>query len=294
MNFSHKSLFLIPLFLLYVSCSLASDLPEPRGFVNDFAGVLTGDSREKIENIIDELENKTGAELVIVTLDSISPYDEKEYARMLFEKWKPGKKGKDNGIIVLLAVKERLWRIETGYGIEGVLPDGLCGEIGRDYMVPYFKDGEYAQGLLLGTAKVANIIADSEGKEIEGAGQIKIGRKKEKMPVFLYVFIPFFFFLWNLPWPFFIGLPATMIFVFAFYSFSPLLGLLVLAGYAASLIVRYIFWKKIPKDKRKSFFGAQNYGSSGGFTGGGGSMGGRSGGSFGGGSSGGGGAGGRF
>ena len=77
----------------------------------------------------------------------------------LFDSWKPGKKGKDNGVLVLLAVKERRWRIETGYGVEGILPDGLCGEIGRNYMVPYFKEAKYGEGLYQGVRAIANVIA---------------------------------------------------------------------------------------------------------------------------------------
>ena len=86
---------------------------------------------------------------------------------MLFDSWKPGKKGKDNGVLVLLAIKERRWHIETGYGIEGTLPDGLCGEVGRNYMVPYFKDGRYSEGLYYGVAKISQIIADNANVKLE-------------------------------------------------------------------------------------------------------------------------------
>ena len=137
----------------------AEDLPRPKGWVNDFAGVIPSEYRDKLTFIIDELEQKTGAEIFVMTLNSISPYDEKSYTRMIFDSWKPGKHGKDNGVLVFLAVNERRWRIETGYGSEGILPDGRCGEIGRNYMVPYFKRGEYGRGLYNGVAVIASIIA---------------------------------------------------------------------------------------------------------------------------------------
>ena len=128
----------------------AAGTPQPEGWVNDFASVLSSEYKEKLTSLIEEVEQKTSSEIAVVTVDSISPYGEIEYTRLLFDNWKPGKKGKDNGVLVLLVVKERRWRIETGYGIEGILPDGLCGEIGRDYMVPYFKQAKYSEGLYNG------------------------------------------------------------------------------------------------------------------------------------------------
>ena len=147
------------LFLIVAFKCFAFDLPKPQGWVNDYAGVITGQQKEELTALITDLEAKTSAEIMVVTVKSIAPYDEKEYARLIFDNWKPGKKDKDNGIIVLLAVKERRWRIETGYGIEGVLPDGVCGQIGRDYMVPYFKKSEYEQGLYSGVLALAKVIA---------------------------------------------------------------------------------------------------------------------------------------
>ena len=136
----------------------AQDIPQPVGWVNDFAGVISSEYKEKLNVLISELEEKTSAEIAVVTINSISPYGEIEYARLLFDNWRPGKKGKDNGVLVLVAIKERRWRIETGYGVEGILPDGLCGEIGRNYMVPYFKQGNYGEGLYRGVVRIAQVI----------------------------------------------------------------------------------------------------------------------------------------
>jgi len=159
-----KACFLV-LFLCAALLVYAQEIPSAQGRINDFAGVVSEEYRGKLSALLQELEDKTSAEVAIVTVNSIAPYDEKEYSRLLFDKWSPGKKGKDNGILVLLAVKERRWRIETGYGVEGVLPDGLCGEIGRNYMVPYFKDGKYGQGLYNGALKIAQILS---GGQISG------------------------------------------------------------------------------------------------------------------------------
>ncbi|MDP2941030.1 MAG: TPM domain-containing protein, partial [Candidatus Omnitrophota bacterium] len=173
--------------LVLISARLvfAESLPQPQGWVNDFAGVLSAAQRDKITGLIEELEKKTTAEIFVVAVDSIAPYDEKEYARLLFDNWKPGKKGKDNGVLVLLAVKERRWRIETGYGVEGVLPDGLCGEIGRNYMVPDFKAGKYGEGLYSGVSAVANVIAKDAQVKLDSLAGFKATEDSYKIPPFL-------------------------------------------------------------------------------------------------------------
>ena len=156
--------------LVCVRQSFAEDVPRPAGWVNDFANVISPDYRDKLTGLIQEIEEKTSSEIAVVTITSIAPHDEKEYARMLFDSWKPGKKGKANGVLILLAIKERRWRIETGYGVEGILPDGLCGEIGRNYMVPYFKAGKYGEGLYNGVVQLSKIIATNSGVSISGLG----------------------------------------------------------------------------------------------------------------------------
>ncbi|MFA5200640.1 MAG: TPM domain-containing protein, partial [Candidatus Omnitrophota bacterium] len=161
-------LFIVLLCAILVPAVFCEDkIPGPQGWVNDFAGIISKEYTDKLNSLIAELEEKTSAEIAVVTVKSIAPYDEKEYARMLFDSWKPGKKGKDNGVLILLALKERRWRIETGYGIEGIIPDGLCGEIGRNFMVPFFKSGDYSKGLYLGTAKVAAKIAENYNLSID-------------------------------------------------------------------------------------------------------------------------------
>jgi uncharacterized protein len=291
-----RALFAVLVLAISSSAVFAQQvLPEPVGWVNDQAGVITPEYRTKLESLIHELEQKTTAEIAVLTVDTSAGYDAQQYARMIFDRWKPGKKGKDNGVLVLLVVKDRLWRIETGYGLEGILPDGLCGQIGRNYMVPHFLRAEWGAGLYSGVAALANVIAKDSSVDLVNTGSVTTVTTSDKgLPIFLYFFAPLFFFFWNIPWPIFIGLPFTLIFAVAFFSSSPVLGALVIVGYLASQLVRFLYWQKLPKDKRKSFFTTQQYGSTrtdGGF-GGSGTFG--TGGGFGGGSGGGGGAGGSF
>ena len=222
---------------------------------------------------------------------------------MLFDKWKIGKKGKDNGVLVLLAVQERRWRIHTGYGVEGILPDALCSQIGRNHLVPYFKEGRYGEGLYYGVAAIADVISKDAGVSMTGLQGVNLKKRPQNVPVSMYFFAFFFFLLWNIPWPMFIGLPATVLFGTAMYKSSPLLGVFVLCGYLGSMFIRYKIWSKLPQDTRKSYLFVLFWGlagmsgggyRSGGFGGGGFSGGGGGFGGGGGGCSGGGGAGGGF
>ena len=168
-----RKFFFLLIFLAFPFFIFAENIPQPVGWVNDFANVVSTDYRDKLASLIQELEEKTSSEIAVVTVSSIAPLDEKEYARLLFDNWKPGKKGKDNGVLVLVAIKERRWRIETGYGVEGILPDGLCGEIGRNYMVPYFKAAKFGEGLYYGVTAIAKVIAKDANVSLETARAIK-------------------------------------------------------------------------------------------------------------------------
>lgn len=188
-----KRLFLTAFVFFSFSCFAQGEIPAPEGWLNDFAGVISPEYKEKISTLINELEQKTSAEICVVTRPSIEPYSENEYAQLLFDNWKIGKKGKDNGVLILLAVKERRWRIHTGYGVEGILPDGVCGEIGRNYMVPYFKDGKYSEGLYYGVAAVANIISKDANITLGGLNGISFERKSQDVTFFVYFLALLFF-----------------------------------------------------------------------------------------------------
>ena len=194
-----KRLFLITSVFLLFSCAARGEIPVPEGLLNDFANVISPEYKEKISALLNEIEQKTSAEICVVTSSSIEPYDENEYAQMLFDSWKIGKKGKDNGALILLAVKEKRWRIHTGYGVEGILPDGVCGEIGRKYMVPYFKDGKYSEGLYSGVTAVASIISKDAHITLANLSGIRSFKEKSQdvfgdatglfVPLFIFLFL---------------------------------------------------------------------------------------------------------
>ena len=279
-------------FVILPRPGFAADMPKPVGWVNDFAGVISQEYRDKLTNLIQELEQKTSAEIAVVTVESIAPYDETQYARLIFDDWKIGKKSKDNGVLVLLAIKERRWRIETGYGIEGTLPDGLCGEIGRSYMAPYFKEGKYGEGLYYGVVAIAKKISEEANVSVGDLEKIQLkNRSKELPPVAGIVFLVFIF-LWNLSLPAVLGIIFTLFFLIGAMTASPFLAFLMIVASIVGQITKFNSWRNLPQKKRHTGFWTYTYGgtSSGGHGGfGGGGFGG-----FGGGCGGGGGGGGGF
>lgn len=140
----------------------AQDYPAHTGKVNDFAGLLTSAERASLEAQLIELERATSAEIAVVTVTSLAGRTVEEYAAGLFHSWGIGKADKDNGVLLLVAPRERAIRIEVGYGLEGILPDGLAGALIRETFLPRFRDGDYRAGLLEGTARVVDIVRRNE------------------------------------------------------------------------------------------------------------------------------------
>jgi uncharacterized protein len=136
--------------------------------VSDWAGVIDPGTRARLEGYLWELKQKTGAELAIATVGTTGGVPIEEYALRLVERSGLGQKGKDDGCLVLVAVEDRAYRIEVGYGLEGVLPDGFVGDVGREYFVPYFRAGEYAKGIEQGVVAIARKIAADRGVTLQG------------------------------------------------------------------------------------------------------------------------------
>jgi uncharacterized protein len=147
--------------------TFAQQLPALSGPVNDLAGVMDAESSAELDRRIRSLEKATGDAVVVVTVKSVAPFsDIEDYAVRLFEKAGIGQRGQDNGVLVVLAVAERRVRIEVGYGLEEFIPDGFAGEVIRRQMLPAFKEGRFGAGLLDGTTRVIERIAERRGKPL--------------------------------------------------------------------------------------------------------------------------------
>src|SRR5262245_1437309 len=142
------------LLLVALGTPLAAQFPKADGFINDFAGVLDADARADLQSIVRDTEQKTTAEIAVATVQSLGDMTVEEYANRLFREWGIGKKGKDNGILVLVAPTERKMRIEVGYGLEPILPDGLAGDIIRTDFLPHFRNGDFQAGIRAGVNHV--------------------------------------------------------------------------------------------------------------------------------------------
>jgi uncharacterized protein len=156
--------------LLAARPAIAQSLPTLSGPVNDFAHVIDADSAREMDRRIRALETTTRDAIVVVTVDSYAPYGSiEEYAVKLFENHGRGigDKGKDNGLLIVLALKERRVRIETGYAVEQFITDRFAGETIRQYMTPEFRTGGYGQGLLVGTARIVGRIAKARGVTLQ-------------------------------------------------------------------------------------------------------------------------------
>jgi uncharacterized protein len=159
-------------FLLFWGAPTAAErpIPKPKGLVNDFANVIGTEYETRIQAVSAELLRKTGVAVVVVTMPDIGGAEYNDYANRLYHAWGIGKKGEDKGVLIFVTVKERKMRIETGYGVEGMLPDGLVGEIRDRHIIPYLKGDRFGEGLLNGTLAVAQAIAKQGGATLSGNG----------------------------------------------------------------------------------------------------------------------------
>jgi uncharacterized protein len=151
------------------AAGIATAQPAPPALtetVNDFAGVIDAGNRAELDKRIRALKGATGDVLVVATVDTFQPYGSiEEYAVKMFENGGRGigEKGKDNGLLLLVAVKDRKVKFEIGYDLEGIIPDGYAGETIREAIVPAFRREAYGEGLLAASTRLINRIGEQRG-----------------------------------------------------------------------------------------------------------------------------------
>jgi uncharacterized protein len=135
------------------------DLPKPTDYVSDYAHVLSPEAIARLDRICASWTTpQANAQIAVVTINTLDGDDMADFANELYHKWKIGRKGSDRGVLVLLAVDDHKRRIEVGYGLEGILPDGKVGDIGRE-MVPYLRANDFDGAVTLAVGEVAQVIA---------------------------------------------------------------------------------------------------------------------------------------
>lgn len=135
--------------------------PAPTGsiYVQDYAGVLSGETKAKLNKLGAKIAGQTQAQVVVVTMNSLNGDSIQDYSLALLRQWKIGDKALNNGVLLLVVVGDRNSRIEVGYGLEGALNDAKVGQIQDEYMIPYFERGEYDQGIWDGYKAIMRVIS---------------------------------------------------------------------------------------------------------------------------------------
>jgi uncharacterized protein len=252
----------VSVFAVTTLAERVEDLPQPTDYVSDFAHVLSPGAIARLDTLCAQLDHSNAnAQVAVVTIHTLDGVDPAEFANALEDKWKMGRKGSDRGVLVFLAVDDHKRRIEVGYGLEGILPDGKLGDIGRE-MVPDLRANDFDGAVTLAVGEIAQVIAadanvtlseDEEAAPVHHRSSTHGSSGMAKLIVYLLFF----------------G-------VFGFVRLLSHIGVLP------------------RKWSHRGFFGGGYYGGGGGFSGGGFGGGGGGFGGFGGGSFGGGGAGGSW
>ena len=169
---SVNKLWLVAAVLLVASTSPAEPVAQlhPTNYVNDFAHVLSDQTVSELNGVGQQLDEKAHAQVAVVTINTLDGRDIESYGNDLYRQWGIGSKSTNRGVLILLAVKDRRYRIEVGYGLEPILPDGKVGGFGRE-TVPLLKQGDYDGAVQSMTMRVANVIAQDAGIDLTGARQ---------------------------------------------------------------------------------------------------------------------------
>lgn len=170
---------------------------QPTGHINDFAGVLNGQVKSQLEAVAAEVKQKTGAEIAVAIVKSLEGDTVENFANILAERWGVGDE-EDRGALLLLAIEDREMRIEVGYGLEPIIPDGRAGEI-REHMRPHLQSGNYDMAVATGVVELGQIVAQDAGVTLTmlGRAQPAQGARRRRSRGFgiwpLLFFLPFLF-----------------------------------------------------------------------------------------------------
>jgi uncharacterized protein len=185
--------------LLTLSAHAQNGLPKtkPEGYVNDYVGVLSQPARNLLTALCTEVDQKAKAQIAVVVIKSLGDEPIENYAVDLFKKWGIGPKQSARGVLILLAIDDRKNRVEVGYGLEPILPDGKVGQFLREAQ-PYLRGGNYDAAVLLITRRVADVIAQDSGVSLSATTALPPSRAPRReqrgngpSPIFIIMLVVF-------------------------------------------------------------------------------------------------------
>ncbi len=185
---------ILPLLLAFaIACARAEQIKDihPSGYVTDLAGVISPETKSRLEALCTELQQKTDAQLAVVTVNSLEGESVEDYAVNLYKQLGVGPKGTDRGVLLLVAPKDHKYRVEVGYGLEPVINDARAGDTGRA-MVPLLRQNDYSGAIEAATWQLAQYIAADRGVTLSGQPpqrQIKSSPNEDsKFPLGMIIF----------------------------------------------------------------------------------------------------------
>jgi len=177
-----KTLTIIILSLLTLQL-FSLRVPKLKGYVNDYANILSSNEESSLDNFLQEFERSTSSQVALLTIESLKGENLEDYSIRVVDEWKLGQKGKDNGVLLLISMQEKKMRIEVGYGAEGVLTDAKSRYIIDNYIVPDFKRGNFFAGISSGIGKITGTISKEFTISDEEIVQSRKKRKKRRTPI---------------------------------------------------------------------------------------------------------------
>lgn len=186
LNFKRNFLFAL-IAAIFAFNSFAAKVPALIGRIVDNANIITRKDKQEINSYLENLENSTGAQVAVLTVNSLDGDSIENFSMEVAESWQLGQKDKDNGALIVVALKEHKARIEVGYGLEGTLTDTKCGLILRNVIIPEFRNGDYSEGILKGVKNIAGLVAENE--ELVSKSVLKESDKDNSYMGILYGFL---------------------------------------------------------------------------------------------------------
>jgi len=160
-------------------------VPPLQARVTDLTGTLDAGQREHLEEELQDFERQKGSQIAILIVPTTAPEDIEQYSIRVVDQWKLGRKGVDDGVLLLVAKDDHAMRIEVGYGLEGAVPDAIANRIVSDVITPYFRQGNYYGGLQAGVARLIGVIDGEPLPAPEKGWRQKAGRGEQLLPLLL-------------------------------------------------------------------------------------------------------------